>query len=80
MRALIIHMSIHHGNTERIAKAMADALGADLKKPSEADAGALSPYGLIGFGSGIYFWKHHKALLDGQKGISEKGVKVRLCQ
>jgi flavodoxin len=64
MKALIIYMSIHHGNTEKIAKAMAEELGAEIRKPGEVEIASLSAYDLIGFGSGIYFWKHHKALLE----------------
>ena len=64
IKTLIIYTSIHHSNTEKIAKAMAEILDADLLKPRKVDADALSKYDLIGFGSGIYFWKHHKSLLD----------------
>ncbi len=41
---------------------MADILGAELLKPDEVGPGTLSEYDLIGFGSGIYFSKHHRAL------------------
>ncbi len=33
MRALITHVSIHHGNAERIAKIIAEVLGAERIKP-----------------------------------------------
>jgi len=64
MKALIIYISVHHGNTEKIAKAMANILDADLLQVQRADANMLEQYDLIGFGSGIYFGKHHKSLLD----------------
>ena len=64
MKALIISISVHHGNTERVAKVMANILDADLLKVKQVDASMLEQYGLIGFGSGIYFGKHHKNLLD----------------
>ncbi len=51
-------------NTEKVAKAMARTINADLKKVEEVKAEDLAEYDLIGFGSGIYFGKHHKALLD----------------
>jgi len=35
-----------------------------LKKPYEVDIDAIEKYDLIGFGSGIYFLKHHKNLLE----------------
>jgi flavodoxin len=43
---------------------MANTLGAVLFKPDEVNAKALSEYDLIGFGSGIYYSKHHKTLLN----------------
>jgi flavodoxin len=64
MKTLIVYMSVHHGNTEKIAKAIAGVLKAKLVKANEADAGILSKFDLIGFGSGIYFGKHHKKLLE----------------
>jgi flavodoxin len=64
MRALIICISVHHGNTEQVAKVMANALDAALLEVKQVDANMLEQYDLIGFGSGIYFGKHHKSLLD----------------
>jgi len=64
MKALIIYISMHHGNTERVAKVMANILDADLLEMKQVDASMLEQYDLIGFGSGIYFGKHHKSLLD----------------
>lgn len=65
MEALIIYSSVHHGNTEKIAKKIASVLKAELAKPDEImNKDALGKYDLIGFGSGIYFGKHHENLLD----------------
>lgn len=64
MKALIIYISVHHGNTERVAKVMANILDAVLLEVKQADANMLEQYDLISFGSGIYFGKHHKNLLD----------------
>ena len=64
MKALIIYISVHHGSTERVAKVIANILDADLLQVEQADASMLEQYDLIGFGSGIYFGKHHKILLD----------------
>lgn len=64
MKTLIIYMSIHYGNTEKIAKKMAEIFNAELLRPSEIGVNTFSKYDLIGFGSGIYFFKHHKALLN----------------
>jgi len=64
MKTLIIYELVHHGNTEKVVKIMASVLEADLLKPDEIDKKILFDYDLIGFGSGIYFGKHHKRLLD----------------
>ncbi|MCA6213331.1 flavodoxin [Thermococcus bergensis] len=68
MNAIIVYVSIHHRNTEKIARAMAEVLNAELVKPWEIMPEELLNYDLIGFGSGIYYWKHHKALF----GLIEK--------
>ncbi|WP_297070664.1 flavodoxin family protein [Thermococcus sp.] len=62
MRALITYVSIHHGNTERIAKTIAEVLGAEMIKPWKVKPKELLEYDLIGSGSGIYWWRHHRSL------------------
>jgi flavodoxin len=64
MKAIIIYISVHHGNTEGIARVMANTLEAVLLQVRDTDANMLGQYDLIGFGSGIYFGRHHKGLLD----------------
>jgi len=64
MKTLIICLSYHHKNTAKIALVFASTLNAEIKTPQEVNPNGLSEYGLIGFGSGIYFGKHHKSLLD----------------
>jgi len=64
MKTLIIYKSIHHGNTEKIAKVIADVLEAKLVKPEELDINMVAENYLVGFGSGIYYGKHHKDLLN----------------
>jgi len=64
IKTLIICVSIHHGNTQEIAKAMTDVLNADILEPVNVDISNLVEYDLIGFGSGIYGWKHHNSLLN----------------
>ncbi len=70
MKSLIIYKSIHHKNTQKIAKAMANAIQSDLVCVDGLDKSILSDYKLIGFGSGIYFGKHHKDLLKLADNIS----------
>lgn len=62
MKTLIVYKSVHHMNTEKIARAMAEVLGAKLAGPGEVSPASLAEYDLIGFGSGIYFGKHHKTI------------------
>ena len=64
MKTLIVYVSVHHGNTEKVAKVIANILDATLLEVKQANAGMLEQYDLVGFGSGIYFGKHHKSLLD----------------
>ncbi len=64
MKTLIVYESTHHGNTEKVAKVIADVLEARLVKPKELDISAVAEYDLLGFGSGIYIGKHHKDLLN----------------
>jgi flavodoxin len=63
MKTLIICESYHHGNTKKIADAMAGVMAAEVKNSGEIDAGTPGRYDLIGFGSGIYMGKNHKNLL-----------------
>ncbi len=64
MKTLIVYASIHHQNTEKVAKVMAEELGADLVPIGQAQPDTLATYDLIGFGSGIYGKKFHKTLLQ----------------
>jgi len=75
MKTLIIYISIHHRNTEKIAKAMAEVLEAKLVKPNEAYVKDLLECDLIGFGSGIYFGQHHKSLLKSIDKLPDLRVK-----
>jgi len=64
MKSLIIYKSVHHGNTRKIAKVMVQELKAQLLEVEEVKIDDLINYDLIGFGSGIYLWRHHKSLLN----------------
>ena len=64
MKALLVFVSHHHNNTEKIANAFAKVLDAQMKTPQQIDPEELQEYSPIGFGSGIYAAKHHKLLLD----------------
>lgn len=64
MKKLIIYSSTHKGNTEKVARAMAEAIRADLMKVEGMDARILEDYDLIGFGSGIYGGRPHADLIE----------------
>lgn len=64
VKSLVIVYSSHHGNTAKIARAMADALGAEVKTPGDVRPEELREYELVGFGSGIDSGRHYKPLLD----------------
>jgi flavodoxin len=63
-RSLLVLVSYHHNNTQKVAKAFAAVLDAEIRTPQEIGPGELQQYDLIGFGSGIYDGKHHRDLLD----------------
>jgi flavodoxin len=63
MNVLILYMSYHRMNTEKVARAMAETMNAALKKVIEVRPEELIGYDLIGFGSGIYGGRPHKTLL-----------------
>ncbi|HEQ78794.1 MAG TPA: flavodoxin [Euryarchaeota archaeon] len=59
----VVYQSIHHNNTKMVAHAIAKQLDADLFTPGMLKKGDLDAYSLVGFGSGIYFFKHHQNIL-----------------
>lgn len=69
MKKAIIYKSVHHGNTKKIAEAMAKAIRADLIDLEDANRDTVENYDLIGFGSGIFFYKPHKDLRKYVEGL-----------
>ena len=58
MRTVIVYASVHHGNTEKLVKRIAEECQVDLidaVKQLDAD---------IGLASGIYFSKFHQSILE----------------
>lgn len=64
MKTLIICLSYHHKNTAKIALTFAGILNAEVKTPPEVNPDGLADYDLIGFGSGVYYGKLDKSLLE----------------
>jgi len=77
MKSLIVFKSIHQGNTEKVANAIAFVLEAKLLKISETKPSDLQGFDLIGFGSGVYgsnLDKNLFALVNALQNV--KGTKV----
>jgi flavodoxin len=64
VKSLVIVFSYHHKNTEKIAHAIADVLGAPVKTPQEVSPEEIAAYDLVGFGSGIYGGTLDASILD----------------
>ncbi|QEE16360.1 flavodoxin family protein [Promethearchaeum syntrophicum] len=63
-KTLLVLVSYHHRNTEKIAKVISEVLDAQIKNPHQINPEELQEYSLIGFGSGIYGENFHQDLLD----------------
>ena len=70
MRKAIVYASVHHGNTEKLVKSIAEECQVDLIDAVKQPDADLSSYDMIGFASGIYFSKFHQSIL----GFAEKNL------
>ncbi len=64
MKSLIVLISYHHNNTQKIAGVFSKVLDAPVKSPQQISPECLQQYDLVGFGSGIYGGHHHETLLE----------------
>ncbi|MFE3190641.1 flavodoxin family protein [Nocardia sp. NPDC059240] len=62
MKALIVCVSVSHGNTRRVAEAMGEVLEATVVEPEQVVIDELGDYDLVGFGSGIFNQRFHPRL------------------
>ncbi|QES51869.1 flavodoxin [Streptomyces venezuelae] len=69
MKAVIVCASVSHGNTRRVADAMAQVLGAKVVSPEQADLAELAGAELVGFGSGVFYSRLHPRLTDFVKAL-----------
>nr|WP_319487292.1 flavodoxin family protein [uncultured Caproiciproducens sp.] len=72
-KCLIVYYSYHHGNTEKIAAAMAETAGAELCTIDGINGKNLQEYEIIGFGAGIAFSKHYDKLLKATSALDLHG-------
>ena len=63
MRKAIVYASVHHGNTEKLVKRIAEECRLDLIDAIKQMNVDLNDYDIIGFASGIYYSKFHKSIL-----------------
>lgn len=64
VKAIIVCVSVSHGNTRRIADTIGGVLNARVVEPDEIDPAELAGYDLVGFGSGIFHMNFHARLRD----------------
>jgi flavodoxin len=72
---LIIYHSEHHGNTKKIAKAMAEKINVDILKAADVNLNKFEEYDIVGFGSGVYNGKLHKELSEILSKLSQQDDK-----
>ena len=68
-KSLVVVYSYHHKNTEKIAGAMAKALGCEIAHPGEVSVDDIPNYDLVGFGAGIDSAKHYAPMLEFARGL-----------
>jgi len=69
---LLVRTSVHHGNTARVATAMADVLGAECLAPEDCPSNRLATCQLLGIGSGIYYGRMHDAIWRWVRDLPER--------
>lgn len=76
MQSLLVCKSFHHGNTAQVAQAISEVLGSNIVTSAGARERELSRCQMVGFGSGIYAFRHHPAVLRaaGQMGLCDREV------
>jgi flavodoxin len=79
MKTLIVCVSVSHGNTRKVADAMAEVLDAQVVEPDEVDEECLMAADLLGVGSGIFGMRYHPritAFIDGLPSVTAKNAFV----
>ena len=76
MRTAIVYYSAHHGNTRKLAEAVAQGREVTLIDALAVKSAGLSGYDLIGFASGIYFGKFHQSVVEFAKNNLPRDKKV----
>jgi len=66
---ILVVTSVHHGNTMKVAEAMSSATGIPIYPPGEQARLLIEQGAIPGFGSGIFFSRHHEGLLKFVEGL-----------
>ncbi|HHY37034.1 MAG TPA: flavodoxin [Firmicutes bacterium] len=76
MKVAIAYYSRHHGNTKKLLDAVKELADVTLINVVECKEADLTNYAIIGFASGIYFGKFHRAVVEfaGKNLPRNKGV------
>ena len=72
MKILLIIKSTHQQNTLKIAEAMSEVAPLTVVELENVKNYHLSDYDIVGFGSGIYYGKHDKELIDFVQTLCDK--------
>lgn len=75
-KCLIVYESYHHGNTKKVAEAMAAVSGAELCTADEAQGRNPDGYEVVGFGAGIAYGSHYEKLRKAAAGMKLSGKTV----
>ena len=62
MKTVLCYYSYHHGNTRKVAEAMAAAGDVTLLDVRTTPTADLSGYDCVGLASGVYFGKPHESV------------------
>lgn len=72
MKILLIIKSTHQQNTLKIAEAMSEVAPLTVVELENAKNYNFKEYDIVGFGSGIYYGKHDKELMEFVKTLCDK--------
>ncbi|MVB12767.1 Flavodoxin domain protein [Caprobacter fermentans] len=75
-KCLILYDSYHHGNTEKIARAMAEQANAKICTIDKVPTVRTEEYEIIGFGAGIAYGRPYDKMLKAAARFSLQGKAV----
>ena len=75
MKTLLVCQSYHHGNTRKVAEAMAEVLDGRVVPPGQVTPKLLEEFDAVGFGSGIYMGRVHRDITDLVERLPDMGGK-----